>query len=77
MFPFYQPQPSNSIKDMIEGLKALEEWQKANKPKDEKKKDPDAWGPLDYFMMYMTLQLGCAVVLAVTILSYIETIVKH
>lgn len=55
-FPWFTPQTQNSDmtgKDWLEFIKLWDEFQKSNKPKeekkDDKKKDPHTWDTVDYF----------------------------
>lgn len=71
MFPFYTQPSNNPIKDMIESLKALEEWQKSQKPKEEKKAEP--WGFTDVFIWCLVFNTT----LAWALVLFIETYIKH
>lgn len=65
-------------KEWFEFMKMLEEYQKSQKPKDDKAKmvpAPPDWGPLDYFLLYATIHTAGALVLATFLIYYITHIV--
>jgi hypothetical protein len=76
--PFWGPLPQSSSEmtseDFIKIAKFMEELKAKPKEekKDDKKNDPDKWGPFDYFMLYATLQTTAAVFITCYVLSHIK-----
>jgi hypothetical protein len=60
-------------KEWFEFMKMMEEYQKAQKPKEDKKPGPSPtdWGPFDYFLLYSTIHTAGALMLATFIVYYV------
>jgi hypothetical protein len=66
-----------SIKELIEGLKAFEEYAKSKEKKDEKKEEPKKkLDPSQTFILTVFLCNSTVIILTVVVLSYIQAFIK-